>query len=355
MSCGIYKPYGLTPEWLTESPITFDDLRCTSPPATLFRVSLPPSPVAERKSHRRDSVASDGSSDSDIVSICSQELKHLGITVDPPEEADVHAEEVCVTAERHSGLGQVWDGEREQDSHSFLVYDDDDKHDDAIPDENENEDDPSPIDPFFLQPLTTASSSPARTPTPTQIPPTKPPSPTHSRASSFDYASPWFMHFSADALAALDDQLLQTPLDAFADMCYAQAVDAADAPGGYSWRRFSRRPLTPSSELGGSEPSVYQLQERENSKVVLEVEAEAEAEASESESDADSDQLASPEQPPAQPPGWRSGVQVYSPTPADARLHASSYLRHLAQGSDGSIQFRPHVSLPFFILFAFHV
>ena len=87
---------------------------------------------------------------------------------------------------------------------------------------------------------------------------------------------------------------------------------------------------------------------------------DAEDEDDSEESDTDSEeQLASPEH--NGQSGWTRGspngaareVQVYSPTPADTRMYyKSAYPRHLAQGSDGSIQFRPHghVSHPYPLL-----
>ncbi|KAH9912757.1 uncharacterized protein BXZ73DRAFT_107205 [Epithele typhae] len=447
MSRGIYKPYDLVPDWLVESPITFDDLRHTSPPATLFRVSLPPSPVLERRASqvRRDSVAS---TDSDALSLGPQDEKPLtvDIEIDAVSELDLDAEdaeEIRVQAveivqrleEVQEEQDQDADGEQERaarrkdkqrrtreleldlDTRSFLEYGDDDDDegdadlsasDEATLSEQQGID-PSPIDPFFKPKFASLAISPARTPTPTSSPASTPQphsaSPVHSRASSFDCTSPWFMHFPAAALAALDDQLLQTPIDAFADLCYAQSVvelaDAAvevgvvAATGAYSWRRFSRlRPMTPFSEEDGSHSgmntSVYQNPPQEpqerlrpqapgsrqplaallhlsmpDSEIVRlaavaaraaeDLEAEVQADADDAPEDdrdsissfssSDSEGLVSPEQPPRRPSWSRAArggdVRVYSPPLAEPH-----HLRHWARGSDGSIQFRSHAAMP---------
>ena len=200
------------------------------------------------------------------------------------------------------------------------------------------EEDPSPIDPFFKpksQPHSLSAS-----PQPLPSPPLDPeleraPSAdssqyVHSRGSSFDCTSPWFMHVSAGALAALDDQLLQSPVDAFADLCYARAVqlpaDAAPVP--YSWRRFSRlRPLSPFSDIHEADE-----------------EGEGEESLSGSDTDGDEDEVVSP----SDALDWMAQgarPRIYSPTPhAHRDAHPPAHPRHYAQESDGSIQFRSQVS-----------
>ncbi|KAI1788319.1 hypothetical protein LXA43DRAFT_645753 [Ganoderma leucocontextum] len=352
-----FKPLELAPEWLTESPITFDDLRCTTYPATLWRVSLPPSPVAPRKrqsQHRRDSVASASSSTSSSSSLSSSSPAEI-------EELDKAGSPHCHSSPPSRGPVQVSTYLAPEDARSFLFYHDDDddgldglyvgrwtrEHEDDEATLNEHspgpevvveEEDPSPIDPFFKPKLHSLSPSPAPVSSPLpppDMPSTGSPSPApssqyvHSRGSSFDCASPWFMHVSAGALAALDDQLLQSPVDAFADLCYARAVQLPDSAAAssvpYSWRRFSRlRPLSPFSNID----------ERE------EEEEEEGASTSGSETDAD-DEVASPSV------DWQcqgARPRVYSPTPhAHRAAHPPAHPRHYAHESDGSIQFRSQV------------
>ena len=202
------------------------------------------------------------------------------------------------------------------------------------------EEDPSPIDPFFKpksQPHSlTASPQPLPSPPLSseqeqareleRAPSADSSQYVHSRGSSFDCTSPWFMHVSAGALAALDDQLLQSPVDAFADLCYARAVqlpaDAAPVP--YSWRRFSRlRPLSPFSDIHEAD--------------------EADEGESSSGSD-DEDEVVSP----SDALDWMAQgarPRIYSPTPhAHRDAHPPAHPRHYAQESDGSIQFRSQVS-----------
>ncbi|RPD57393.1 hypothetical protein L227DRAFT_230124 [Lentinus tigrinus ALCF2SS1-6] len=312
MSKGSFRPMELVPDWLVESPITFDDLKCTSPPSTIFRMSLPPSPVDRRK-HRRSSIISTSSSESE------DEEDAISIQSKPPQLPDVT---LLVEDVRIEEQVPPQEPEQAQDDGRSFLWDDDgsDSDSDSDGDEstlNEREEvDPSPIDPFFAQPKASVS-----------------PTPTH--ASSFDCTSPWFMHFDAAALAALDNQLLQSPFDAFSDLCYAQAVEMEDAgasssaiPGSYTWRRFSRlRPLSPFSEEDEEEPQ-------------SELNMDADVEDAESESDTDSEQLASPEQPVAHQ-SWGVRPRVYSPTPASYHPHWHRHARHFQQDSDGSIHFRP--------------
>lgn len=235
----------LAPEWLTNSPVTADDFRCLTPASTIFRMSF----GARSHSNPRESVMSMESDD---------------------EESDAST--------------FLWD------------------------DESESEDDADTIEEPEATPVV---QNPEPSPQPQALP-----TPAHSRAPSteslgkrkdraIDFRLPWFMQVDPVCLATLDDQLLQSPMDAFADLCYAQAVRASDIPTGeeqtghsygYSWRRLSRLlsacPDVTQAALGldgsRSEP------ERE----------------SESESDTDSEQLASPEQH-APAPGW--GFSVYQP------------------------------------------
>ncbi|PIL32704.1 hypothetical protein GSI_04819 [Ganoderma sinense ZZ0214-1] len=364
-----FKPLELAPEWLTESPITFDDLRCTTYPPTLWRVSLPPTPATphtrtrthtrtRKNQHRRDSVASIASSlssSSSSSSIASDEIEELSKAGSPQFNCQDHerarARAVPVRVSTHLAP---------EDASSFLFYHDDDDNDgddehnglhvgrwahEREDDEatlNEQgpgpdvlvveEEDPSPIDPFFKpksQPHSlSASLLPLPSPPLHQDEPVRAPSAdsseyVHSRGSSFDCASPWFMHVSAGALAALDDQLLQSPVDAFADLCYARAVQLPDAaPVPYSWRRFSRlRPLSPFSDIHEEE--------------------EGEGSSSGSDSDGDDDEVVSPSA------DWQTqGVRprIYSPTPhAHRDAHPPAHPRHYAHESDGSIQFRSQI------------
>ncbi|KAI0692428.1 hypothetical protein C8T65DRAFT_77025 [Cerioporus squamosus] len=311
MSKGSFRPTELVPDWLVESPITFDDLKCTSPPSTIFRMSLPSSPV-DRRRRRRSSILSMSSSESegeeeDAMSIQSKlpQLSEISVLV---EDAPIEEQHRLQPQEQDDGRSFLWDN-------ADVDSDDSDSDDSTL---NEHEEfDPSPIDPFFSQPKSS-------------------PSPAPTNASSFDCSSPWFMHFDAAALAALDNQLLQSPFDAFADLCYAQAVELEDAgasaiPGSYTWRRFSRlRPLSPFSEEDEEEPQ-------------SELNPDQDAEDAESESDTDSEQLASPEQP-AVHHSWAVRPRVYSPTPASHHPHWHRHARHFQQDSDGSIHFRPQVS-----------
>lgn len=291
-----------------DSPITFDDLKCTSAPSTIFRMSLASHP-GKRGRRRRSSIISMSSSESeeeeDAMSILSKppQLPEIGVLVeDAPvaEQRPRHPQE----QEQDDGRSFLWDND---------AADSDSDSDDSTLHEHD-EFDPSPIDPFFAQPKPSPS-----------------PAPTH--ASSFDGTSPWFMHFDVAALSALDNQLLQSPFDAFSDLCYAQAVELEDAsvgaiPGSYTWRRFSRlRPLSPFSE-----------EDEEELRSELNLDQDAD-----SESDTDSEQLASPEQA-AVHQSWAVRPRVYSPTPASHSPHWHRHARHFQHDSDGSIHFRPQVS-----------
>ncbi|KAM5544969.1 hypothetical protein V8D89_001080 [Ganoderma adspersum] len=351
-----FKPLELAPEWLTESPITFDDLRCTTYPPTLWRVSLPPSPAAPRNrtstrksQHRRNSVASVSSSSSSS-SASSDEIEELSKAGSPQ----------C-----HPAPLRVSTHLAPEDASSFLFYHDDDDERDGLHvgrwgPEREREDDeatlneqgpgpdlliveeedPSPIDPFFKpkpqphslsaspQPLTSLPLDPEQARELERAPSADSSQYVHSRGSSFDCTSPWFMHVSAGALAALDDQLLQSPVDAFADLCYARAVQLPDAaPVPYSWRRFSRlRPLSPFSDIHEAD------------------EEEGEGEGSSSGSDTDGDdEVVSP----SDALDWMAQgarPRIYSPTPhAHRDAHPPAHPRHYAQESDGSIQFRSQI------------
>ncbi|KAH9856733.1 hypothetical protein C2E23DRAFT_856999 [Lenzites betulinus] len=234
MPRGIYlQPLELAPEWLTESPITADDLRCTTPASTIFRMSFGMSSVHNRKS---------------ILSISSDDDEH-------------------------------------SDSSTFLWDDDSDTEDDA---DTIEESEPAP-----------AVSKPAATP-PAAVDihlraPSAEPS-EHSKATTVrpvDMRTPWFMQVDPACLSALDNQLLQSPLDSFADLCYAQAIHAADMPAaetqagpryGYSWRRLSRL-LSACPDLS---QAAFALD--------LPKTGAGSERGSESESDTDSEQLASPEQ-----------------------------------------------------------
>ncbi|KAL1945314.1 hypothetical protein VTO73DRAFT_2165 [Trametes versicolor] len=246
MPRGTLQPLELAPEWLTNSPVTADDFRCLTPASTIFRMSF----GARSHSNPRESVMSMESDD---------------------EESDA----------------------------STFLWDDE---------ESESEDDADTIEEPEATPV---AQNPEPSPQPQALP-----TPAHSRAPSteslgkrkdraIDFRLPWFMQVDPVCLATLDDQLLQSPMDAFADLCYAQAVRASDIPTGeeqtghsygYSWRRLSR--------LLSACPDVTQ--------VALGLDgprSEPERE-SESESDTDSEQLASPEQH-APAPGW--GFSVYQP------------------------------------------
>ncbi|KAI0827696.1 hypothetical protein BC628DRAFT_150161 [Trametes gibbosa] len=273
MPRGIHlQPLELVPEWLTDSPITADDLRCTTPASTIFRMSFGMS-----SAHHPKSTFSIRSSEDDD------------------------------------------DDDGESDTSTFLWDDDSDTEDDA---DTISEPDPAPV--------VRTQQSPAQPPSPAPVA-------AHLRAPSveraertpaaqarpLDVRSPWFMQVDPACLSALDNQLLQAPLDSFADLCYAQAVHAADARAapaqagpryGYSWRRLSRlRSACP-------DPSQAALAlDRPQSRAGARSGAERE---SESESDTDSEQLASPEQ--AAAPAW--ACCVYPPE----RQHAESPYRPYA-------------------------
>lgn len=314
-------------------------------------MSLPPSPVVERRSYRNSRInepenenAHQYPRDSMVSIIASDDSESDDEDDDEPNTGSTHVvktldlldmrfeepvgEHESVHAVAQDAPSFLWDNDADADVSS------DSSDDDATL--NEDDDDISPIDPFFVEELKT------RTPTPAA------PTPTPSHASSFDCSSPWFMHFDASALSALDDQLLQSPFDAFADLCYAHAVQMPDAdfratPGAYSWRRFS--PLRPLSTF--SEESSQHESPEATSHLELADEEEEEAEES---SDSDSDQLASPEQVGERQNWERAAVgrpRVYSPTPASHHPHPHRHARHFHQESDGSIQlsFRPQVSL----------
>ncbi|OJT07875.1 hypothetical protein TRAPUB_1225 [Trametes pubescens] len=241
------QPLELAPEWLTNSPVTADDFRCLTPASTIFRMSF----GARSHSNPRESVVSMESDDA------------------------------------------------ESDGSTFLWGD-----------ESESEDDADTIE----EPEPTPVARPEPSPQPQSLP-----TPVHSRAPStesvgkrqdraVDFRLPWFMQVDPVCLTSLDDQLLQSPLDAFADLCYAQAVRASDIPTGeaqaghsygYSWRRLSR--------LLSACPDVTQAALGLESNQGSDPERERE---SESDSDTDSEQLASPEQH-APAPSW--GLSVYQP------------------------------------------
>ncbi|KAH9888413.1 hypothetical protein C8Q73DRAFT_794177 [Cubamyces lactineus] len=220
------QPLELLPEWLTESPITADDLRCTTPASTIFRMSF-------------------GG---------SNRLRHRGSTVSIASTASAS------TATASASASGSESDEEESDGGSFL-WDSEESDDDS---DTIEEPSPSP------EPSRPAAVPPKPSPEPNPLPTHAPPSatPSHSRTPStnspdspdslgptsappahYDTRSPWYLHFDLGCLAALDDQLLQSPLDAFADLCYAHAVQSRAAspsaratavPGGYSWRRLSR-------------------------------------------------------------------------------------------------------------------
>ncbi|KAI0740705.1 hypothetical protein C8Q76DRAFT_200722 [Earliella scabrosa] len=434
MSKSSFMPLEVVPDWLIESPITFDDLKCTSPPSTIFRMSLPPSPVAERRSAKQRSpthqrlrqhgyeheyefegryehdypresmvsiiASSDSESDEDEEEAELVEAKPVSLVrLDLVEEHTPH------TQDAQQGPTSPSAKELPPDSQSFLWCDEDvrpdsdsdsdDDDDDATLNEHDREQqetDPSPIDPFFVGPAPghpshsqsqsrsrppsnpkSASpqpkpSSPAPSPAPTHPTPT----PTPDTATTVDPRSPWFMHFDAASLAALDNQLLQSPVDAFADLCYAHAVQlAAPSPAAYSWRRFSRlRPLTPFDEESESQSQSQPggewgegsshldlagdaIEERERDQEEEECQCPGEDgdEGDESASDTDSDVLASPEQAELVRQSWgmagkKGGggmglagrPRVYSPTPGQYP-HEHRHARHFHAESDGSIQF----------------
>lgn len=223
----------LAPEWLTESPITADDLRCTTPASTIFRMSFGMSSVHNRKS---------------TLSISSDDDEHSG-------------------------------------SSTFLWDDDSDTEDDA-----DTIEEPEPT-PAVCKPEATP---PAAVGIHLRAPSAEPSE--HSKATTVrpvDMRTPWFMQVDPACLSALDNQLLQSPLDSFADLCYAQAVHAADMPAaetqagpryGYSWRRLSRL-LSACPDLS---QAAFALD--------LPKTGAGSERGSESESDTDSEQLASPEQ-----------------------------------------------------------
>ncbi|KAI0629719.1 hypothetical protein C8Q77DRAFT_304726 [Trametes polyzona] len=271
------QPLESTPEWLMESPITADDFRCTTPASTIFRMSF----GARSHLHHRESV---------------------------------------VMSESESEHEEDEDADNQSDASTFLWDDDSDTEEDA-----ETIAEPEPLSAPKPKPDTDAERT---------TPPVVPLPPSHTRAPSAESSAPstsskprrkvnmhlpWFMQVDPACLAALDDQLLQSPLDAFADLCYAQAVSGSAGASsgahtqsqaqryGYSWRRLSRL-LSACPEMSQAAAALD----------LASVSAKAECEgASESGSgsDTDSEQLASPEQA-AAPQGEAGWCGVYQP-PAD--------------------------------------
>ncbi|OSC98424.1 hypothetical protein PYCCODRAFT_1461347, partial [Trametes coccinea BRFM310] len=271
------QPLELSPEWLTESPITADDLRCISPASTLFRMSFG----------------------------ATSHLRHRQSTSTISTSAD----------------------DVESDTSSFLCYGEDSD------DDTDTVEEPQRTEPASFIPPASESSSRSATPSV---------APAHSRAPSaefagpaptcFDTRPPWFMQIDPGCLAALDDQLLQYPFDAFADLCYSRAVRSNDAssaratpvPGGYSWRRLSRL-LSACPDL--SRAALEFAADTGFAPATTTAHGEpADARESESESDdTDSEQLASPEQP-APMQGW--ACSVYQP--GAEHQHAESPYRPYA-------------------------
>ncbi|KAI0644942.1 hypothetical protein C8Q79DRAFT_1001564 [Trametes meyenii] len=244
----------LIPEWLTESPITAEDLRCTTPASTIFRMSF----GVGARLHPRESIAGSILDDDDD---------------EDPEEDDDDDEE-----------------EEDSDESSFLWDDGVSDDDSDTIEESDTSSAPSPV-PSKSSPLSGPSA-----PTPHSRTPS---SSTPAATRPFDIRSPWFMQIDPSCLAALDDQLLQAPQDAFADLCYSHAVRTSDAraspvPGGYSWRRLSRL-LSACPDLT---LAVRDFAEGERGRE------------SESESDTDSEPLASPEQ---SAPVQNWACKVYQP------------------------------------------
>ncbi|KAI9061438.1 hypothetical protein FKP32DRAFT_1678168 [Trametes sanguinea] len=274
------QPLELAPEWLTEGPITADDLRCISPASTLFRMSFG----------------------------ATSHLRHRASTSSISTAAD--------------------DGE--SDTSSFLCYGEDSDDDDT-----DTVEDTQPT----AAPLPASSIPPASEPSSRSA--TPPVASSHSRTPSaesagpaptrFDTRSPWFMQIDPGCLAALDDQLLQYPFDAFADLCYSRAVRSNDSssaratpvPGGYSWRRLSRL-LSACPDLSNAALDFAADTGSATAPTATTAHGEpADARESESESDdTDSEQLASPEQP-APMQGW--ACSVYQPSVE--RQHADSPYR----------------------------
>lgn len=188
--------------------------------------------------------------------------------------------------------------DEESDASTFLW--DDDESDSESEDDADTIEEPEPT-PVASKPEP-VTASPA-TPPHSRKSSTEHPSNRNCTARPLDFHRPWYMQVDPACLSSLDDQLLQSPLDAFADLCYAQAVRPSDLSAaetqvghsyGYSWRRLSRL-LSACPEIS---PAALGLAEQGRE--------------SESESDTDSEQLASPEQAvPAPVPGW--GLRVYEP------------------------------------------
>ncbi|KAI0764390.1 hypothetical protein BD413DRAFT_606333 [Trametes elegans] len=266
-----FRPLELVPDWLTEGPITADDFRCTTPASTIFRMSFGPSgPLRHRES---------------IVS----------------ESSDLDEDEAELDDDESDRSTFLWD-------------------DDVADDESDTVAECDPL-PSLPKPPPSTLPSPSHTPSQSNTP-------SHSRTPSsaaFDPRAPWFMQIDPACLTALDDQLLQSPLDAFADLCYAEAVSdglggshARAVPGGYSWRRLSRL-LSACPDL-----SHGALDFRSSTGSTARAEEERER-GRESESDTDTDseeQLASPEQP-APVQTW-APCSVYQPG-ADRQQTESPY------------------------------
>ncbi|KAI0657732.1 hypothetical protein C8Q70DRAFT_261221 [Cubamyces menziesii] len=212
------QPLELLPEWLTESPITAEDLRCTTPASTIFRMSFGGS---GRLRHRESATSIASSATTSTATASGSESDE--------EESD--------------GGSFLWDNEESDDD------DDSDTIEEPSPEPSR-----SAAHPSKPSPESTTQPTPAPTaahPSHTRTPSAQSPNPTTAPPAPYDTRAPWYLHFDPACLSALDDQLLQSPLDAFADLCYAHAVQsrsAAASPearaaavlGGYSWRRLSR-------------------------------------------------------------------------------------------------------------------
>ncbi|KAI8978232.1 hypothetical protein BD414DRAFT_509327 [Trametes punicea] len=252
-------PLELVPEWLTDSPFTAEDLRCITPASTIFRMSFgTTSPLRHRKSE--------------------SSIPTAGLE----EESD-----------RSSFL---WDREGSGDDETGMIEE--------------------PVTPATALPASPKASRP-RSPPPSATPPSHSRSPSAGSAgpapSEFDIRSPWFMQFDPTCLAALDDQLLQSPLDAFADLCYERAVRSSDSPsaratpvpGGYSWRRLSRL-LSACPDLSRA---AFDFAADPGSATATAAQSEQARESESDSDDTDSEQLASPEQP-APMQNWPCGVYL---------------------------------------------
>ncbi|KAI0359198.1 hypothetical protein OH77DRAFT_1434507 [Trametes cingulata] len=220
------QPLELVPEWLTESPLSPDDFRCTTPASTIFRMSFgcASSPVRQRAASESRHTEEREDGEESILSMSDSD--------EEDEDSDDDESEWGEGDEERSSF--LWDGKGEDE-------DEEESDTETIADPAPS---PAPL-PSASAPSPSPIATPSPTPTHTRTPsstsnPSTPSAqsststqstPSHSTPAptptpAFDTRTPWYLQYDPACLPALDDQLLQAPLDAFADLCYAHAVRA---------------------------------------------------------------------------------------------------------------------------------